>query len=133
MTTKNHARYYAKPSVFEELPHLFALADVVVSRAGAGVLSELAALKKPTIIIPLTGVAQNHQLRNAEFLADTKAAILLPQEEIARLPDLLEALLLDPVRCRTLGEALQMAFPPDAAKMIASILLAEISASPLQS
>lgn len=133
MKTASHARYFVRPSVTDDLPHLYAISDVVVSRAGAGVLSELSALGKPAIIIPLTGVAHDHQLRNAEYLRKEDAVLLLPQEHIATLGTVIETLLDDESRRKKLGSALQRAFPSDAAKTIASIVLAEASSSQIQS
>ncbi len=128
-----HARYFAKPSVIEELPHLYAIADVVVSRGGAGVLSELAALKKPVIVIPLEGVAEDHQVRNAEQLKKKNAAIVLSQQHLDQLPRTLQSLLADVEKQRLLGENLHMLFPPDAAARIADILLASSSSARIES
>ncbi len=120
--SKSHARYFSRPYVLEELPHLYALADVVVTRAGAGALSELAALKKPVIIIPLAGVAHNHQVRNAEVLAALGAAKLLSQKNIDELPSRIRNLLTASDR-QAFGDNLAKALPTDAAAAIAKIVL----------
>jgi len=59
----------------------YAAADVIVSRAGAGTISELALVKKPVILVPSPNVAEDHQTRNARSLADRNAAIMIPDEE----------------------------------------------------
>src|SRR6185295_16667523 len=64
-----------------EMPAVFATADVIVSRAGMGAVSELAAAGKPSILIPLPTASDNHQLRNAEALADAGAARLIVDAE----------------------------------------------------
>ena len=56
--------------VTEDLPHLFAAADVVVSRAGANAISELLALKKPNILVPLPlAQSRGDQILNADSFA----------------------------------------------------------------
>ena len=118
-----HARYWARPFVTEELKHLYALADVAVSRAGAGTLSELAAVGKPVIVVPLRGVAQDHQQRNAELLAQAGAAVLLPQQRLVELPTTLRGLFANSAQRATLGQHLQGFFPPNAAIAIARTVL----------
>ncbi|MGH3439718.1 MAG: glycosyltransferase [Sciscionella sp.] len=60
--------------VGDELPGVLALADVVVSRSGAGTLAELTALGKPSVLIPLIPTGGNEQEHNACHLADHDAA-----------------------------------------------------------
>ncbi len=64
------------------MPDLMAAADVVVSRAGAMTLSELASLKKCCVLIPSPHVADNHQYKNAKVLADKGAALLFEEKEL---------------------------------------------------
>lgn len=65
------------------MPELMAAADIVVSRAGAMTLSELAALKKCCVLIPSPHVADNHQYKNAKVLADAGAAVLFEEKELS--------------------------------------------------
>jgi UDP-N-acetylglucosamine--N-acetylmuramyl-(pentapeptide) pyrophosphoryl-undecaprenol N-acetylglucosamine transferase len=130
---KTHARYFARPYVLEDLPHLYALADLVITRAGAGTLSELAALRKAAIVIPLTGVAHDHQMKNAVTLVETGAIELLPQENIDLLLQSVTGLLADTDKRRALGEHLAEAFPSDAAGRIARILLDSLEGQKIQS
>lgn len=58
----------------------YAVADLVVSRAGAGSISELSLLKKPTILIPSPNVAEDHQTKNAMALVKKDAAILIKDD-----------------------------------------------------
>ncbi|MDR0395330.1 MAG: undecaprenyldiphospho-muramoylpentapeptide beta-N-acetylglucosaminyltransferase [Tannerella sp.] len=60
------------------MDYAYAAADLVVSRAGAGTLSELCLLKKPAILVPSVNVAEDHQTKNAHVLSDNNAAVLLP-------------------------------------------------------
>jgi UDP-N-acetylglucosamine--N-acetylmuramyl-(pentapeptide) pyrophosphoryl-undecaprenol N-acetylglucosamine transferase len=124
---RTHARYFSRPYVVEELPHLYALADLVITRAGAGVLSELGALKKPAIVIPLGGVAHDHQLKNALVLAENGAIEPLKQEDLPLLPGRVAALLANQQRLKLLGENLSGFFPADASGNIAKVLLDAIA------
>lgn len=65
------------------MPELMAAADIVVSRAGAMTLSELAVLKKCCVLIPSPHVTDNHQYKNAKVLADAGAALLFEEKELA--------------------------------------------------
>lgn len=77
----------------ERMDLLFAAADVIVSRAGASSVSELAIVGKPVIFIPSPNVAEDHQTKNAKSITDKNAAILIKesaldnqfQEQILRL------------------------------------------------
>ena len=67
----------------EELPDLLALADVVLSRAGANAVFELLALKKPAVLVPLTkGSTRGDQILNARYFERSGFAMHLPQEEL---------------------------------------------------
>ncbi len=79
-----HPRGYA-----EELPELVAMADVVVSRAGATTLAELAMSEKPAIVIPLPSAAGDHQRKNAQFYAVREAVEMLEEERLSAF-DLLD-------------------------------------------
>ena len=71
-------------------------ADIIVSRAGAGTISELQNLGKATILIPSPNVAEDHQRKNAQALADRDAAIMiLDRDAMEQLPTVLDQLLAD--------------------------------------
>jgi len=59
----------------------YAAADVVVSRAGASSVSELALVAKPAILVPSPNVAEDHQTKNAMALVNKGAAVLIPDSE----------------------------------------------------
>lgn len=75
-------RYHVREHIGAELADLYAAATVVVSRAGAGTVAEIATLGLPSILIPLPGAGGNEQTKNAEILARDEAAVLLPQTEL---------------------------------------------------
>ena len=66
-----------------DMPLQMAAADVVIARAGAMTLSELARLGKAAILIPSPNVADNHQFLNAKTLADAGAALMIEEKEIS--------------------------------------------------
>lgn len=123
MINRQHARYFPRTSVLAELPHLYGFADLVVTRAGAGVLSELAVLKKAAIVVPLPGVAHDHQVKNAEFLAARQAVEFLSQDRLSDLSFIVGTLLGDPEKRAAMGEALSKALPDNAAAKVADIIL----------
>ena len=59
------------------MDYAYAAADLVVSRAGAGTISELCLLKKAVILVPSPNVAEDHQTKNARALSDNNAAVLV--------------------------------------------------------
>ena len=62
-----------------DMPSAFAAADLVVSRAGASTLSELAVVGKPAILVPSPNVAEDHQTKNAMALVEQMAAVLFKE------------------------------------------------------
>lgn len=119
-------RYQPRAFVGPELPDLFALAALIVGRAGAGTLAELAALGKPALLIPLPGASADEQTRNARLLADAGAAVLVPESDLTptRLVSEIATLLGDPTRLARMGEAARQFARPDAAERLVDHLLA---------
>jgi len=62
---------------------LYAAADLLVTRAGAGTLAELTTVGVPAIVVPWPAAAENHQLKNAELLADVGAVVLMEQDALS--------------------------------------------------
>ena len=67
------------------MEYAYAAADIIVSRAGAGTISELCLVGKPVILIPSPNVAEDHQTRNAEALSSRKAAVLIADDKAAEI------------------------------------------------
>jgi len=65
-----------------ELKHAYQASDLIVSRAGAGSIFEIAALAKPSILIPLRIAAQNHQIKNAYAYAENGACLVMEEENL---------------------------------------------------
>lgn len=66
----------------KEMEKLYAAADIIVSRAGAGTLAELCCAAKPVILIPSPNVAENHQYHNAKNLVNQEAALLIAEKDV---------------------------------------------------
>jgi UDP-N-acetylglucosamine--N-acetylmuramyl-(pentapeptide) pyrophosphoryl-undecaprenol N-acetylglucosamine transferase len=64
-----------------QMEHAFAVADVIVSRAGAGTISELCLVGKPVILVPSPNVAEDHQTKNAQALEHKNAAVMVKDAE----------------------------------------------------
>jgi UDP-N-acetylglucosamine--N-acetylmuramyl-(pentapeptide) pyrophosphoryl-undecaprenol N-acetylglucosamine transferase len=62
----------------------YAAADIIISRAGAGTISELCLVGKPVILIPSPNVAEDHQTRNAEALSKKNAAMLISDNQASK-------------------------------------------------
>jgi UDP-N-acetylglucosamine--N-acetylmuramyl-(pentapeptide) pyrophosphoryl-undecaprenol N-acetylglucosamine transferase len=104
----------------EDMPLAYKAADVVIARAGAITLAELAYLGKAAILVPSPNVAADHQTKNAAVLADHDAAILIPDEEAAKqIPDVMPELLNNPKRLEELGNNITAFAKPDATENIA--------------
>jgi UDP-N-acetylglucosamine--N-acetylmuramyl-(pentapeptide) pyrophosphoryl-undecaprenol N-acetylglucosamine transferase len=120
------ARYRVLALVGEELGDLYAAASLVVGRAGAGTVTELAALGLPAILVPLPGARGDEQTANARVLADAGAAVLLPEVELTpeRLVREVSGLLADPARLRTMATRARALAVPDAAERLVDLVLA---------
>jgi UDP-N-acetylglucosamine--N-acetylmuramyl-(pentapeptide) pyrophosphoryl-undecaprenol N-acetylglucosamine transferase len=112
-------------------PFLYAMdremkrADVVVSRAGATTIAELAAAGRASILVPLPTAADDHQKKNADVLARAGAAELIEQKDLdgSRLAERLLALTRDPDRRDAMARAARSFARPDAAKVIVDRVL----------
>jgi len=103
-----------------DMPLLMAAADVVICRAGASTISEVAASATPAIFIPSPNVTDNHQEKNARILEQRKAAVVIREADCdgAVLFREVTALLADPARCHEMEHALREMAVLDAAERI---------------
>ncbi len=106
-----------------DFPAAVAAADLVISRSGGSVF-ELAAIGRPSILVPYPHATADHQTGNAQWLADAGAAIVLRDDECTadRLKEIVGALLIDRHRLEAMGEAARRAARPDAAERIADMV-----------
>jgi UDP-N-acetylglucosamine--N-acetylmuramyl-(pentapeptide) pyrophosphoryl-undecaprenol N-acetylglucosamine transferase len=113
----------------EDMASLYGAADVVVCRAGALSVAELALAGVPAVLVPLPGAPDDHQTLNARGLADAGAAILLPDAECTgeRLAEILSPLLADQPRLTQMAAAARGLGHPNAAARVAELV--EINAA----
>ena len=106
----------------------YAWADLVVCRAGALTLAELCAAGVGSVLVPFPQAVDDHQTRNAEYLVERDAAVLIPQDALAEsLADVLRTLRADPGKRLAMAEAARSIARPDAAAQVADIVIDEIS------
>lgn len=75
--------YFQLEYADQELPHLYAACDLIISRAGANSLYEILALKKPHLLIPLSGkVSRGDQIENAAYFAQQKISLVIQEENL---------------------------------------------------
>ena len=116
------AGYVQYEYIKEELPDLFALADIVISRAGANAICELNALAKPNLLIPLSANAsRGDQILNARSFERQGYSMVLEEEEIT------ESVLMDSIRKlyenrNSYIEAMQSSKQLDSINQIVSII-----------
>ncbi len=102
----------------------YAASDLVISRAGAGTIAELCAVKKPAILVPSPNVAEDHQTKNAVALVKNDAAILIA-DSVAELElvDIALMLIENKGKCKELAENIGKMALPDADEIIAREVL----------
>ncbi|HEX4818333.1 MAG TPA: UDP-N-acetylglucosamine--N-acetylmuramyl-(pentapeptide) pyrophosphoryl-undecaprenol N-acetylglucosamine transferase [Nonomuraea sp.] len=118
-------RYHPVPYVGSELADLFAAADVVISRSGAGTVSELTAIGKPAVLVPLIPSSGDEQRKNAAYLAGAGAAraLLEPRPTADQLLAELMPLLADPGLRAAMGQSAAKLGRVDAADALCDLLL----------
>ncbi|MCM1451274.1 MAG: undecaprenyldiphospho-muramoylpentapeptide beta-N-acetylglucosaminyltransferase [Clostridium sp.] len=114
----------AKATVFiKDMATAYRAADIVVSRAGAGTISELELLGKPVILVPSPNVAEDHQRKNAMALVEKGAAIMIEDANApVELPKAMAALLSDEKKRKSLSENIAKMALPDADEKIVDII-----------
>ena len=91
----------------ERMEAVYAAADLMITRAGAGTIAELATVGMPAIVVPWPDAAENHQVGNAKVLSDVGGAVLLEQRELdgRRLAAEITRLVDDPAARGAIAEA----------------------------
>ena len=108
-----------------DMPMLMAAADLIICRAGASTISEVAASATPCIMVPSPNVTDNHQEKNARVLEARGAAMVLREEECDgdRMFEMVQTLLADPEKMASMRHALHQMAVVDAAERIYSTIL----------
>jgi UDP-N-acetylglucosamine--N-acetylmuramyl-(pentapeptide) pyrophosphoryl-undecaprenol N-acetylglucosamine transferase len=111
---------------FTDLPAQIANAQVVVARAGASTVAELAVAGRPAILVPLPIATDDHQTDNAQAMAAAGGAIVVPQPQFTaeRVAQALTAWLADPKALAAAAAGARSAGHPDAAARLADLVIA---------
>ncbi len=98
----------------------YAAADIIISRAGAGSVSELCLVGKPVLFIPSPNVAEDHQTKNAQALVDKEAAMMISEKELdAEFEKRFSVLLGSDDEAKKLSNNIKLLARPDATRRIA--------------
>ena len=115
-------------SFVTNMHELLGAADIVVTRAGATTILELAALHTPTILVPNAALTGGHQIKNARVYEEAQVAIVLNEDEMVERPKLLVAAvrsyLNDPKTTKAMAARFGKFARPHAAKDMAELILA---------
>ena len=84
--SRNNLKNYHQFEFIADMGAAYACADLIISRAGAGTIFEILALKKPSLLIPLEGQTRGDQLENAAYFQKKKLCHVLKQDNLEALP-----------------------------------------------
>lgn len=121
-----HEGYFATPFMnANQLRDAFALCDLIISRAGATFITEIAANAKPSILIPISGSANDHQRMNAYSLAKIGAALVLEETNLGEhiLTEKIESILGSEALRNEMTEKVKTFYHPNAAEVIANSVI----------
>ncbi len=109
----------------DEIELLYAVANLIICRAGASTVAEVAALHLPAIFVPLPNAPGDHQRMNVMKLEKVKGALIVSDQEVGSgiLDELVPKLLFDSVRLESMSEALEKISDSDGADKIAEMAL----------
>ena len=106
------------------MDYAYSVADLVISRAGAGTISELCLMGKPTVLVPSPNVAEDHQTKNALALVEKGAAVMVEDNRaVAELFQRSFELLKDEGQLLALAKNISLLAKPNAATEIANIVI----------
>jgi UDP-N-acetylglucosamine--N-acetylmuramyl-(pentapeptide) pyrophosphoryl-undecaprenol N-acetylglucosamine transferase len=129
LVTKKYAELAIEAQAIEfieDIASAYQWADLVICRAGAMTVSEIAAAGIPAIFIPLPHAIDDHQTANARYLVDAGAAVLLPQNELNE-QSLLKAIKDIKASLSTMSAAVKKMAKLDATKVVANICIEEVN------
>jgi len=107
----------------DDMPAMFARADLTISRSGASTVAEIAAAGKPSVFVPFPKAADDHQRRNAEAMQKAGAAVMLEERDLtpAKLADTIAELLSNPVELKAMSLAAKGMAHPNATRDIVEL------------
>lgn len=114
-------------SFIDRMDLAYAIADMIVCRAGASTISEIQMLGIPAIFVPSPNVAEDHQTHNAEALVKENAAIMIPDSELSgRLYSEISKLAEDDLRRKQISDNVRKMGIEDSAEQVAKLIVEEI-------
>ena len=118
-----HTQYIHRP-FFDPMAGLYRRANLVIGRAGAGTLTELAFTHTPSILIPYPFAAEDHQAYNAAAFAAANAALVCRQDDltVGSLRDIVLKLIEDPERLQVMSKAAASLAITDSAEQLATLI-----------
>lgn len=119
-----HGLNYTAFTFVDNMHHLLAASDVIVTRAGGTTLAEIAARGIPAVIIPWSGAADDHQTRNAQPFTEAGAAVTISDSELSadRLLAVLHEILPDPSTRTAMAAASRRLGHPESAQRIVGFI-----------
>ena len=123
-TYKNHRTNDVQVHAFlNRMDLAYSAADVIISRAGAGTISELCIVGKPVILIPSPNVAEDHQTKNAQAITDQDAGLMIKESDLdSNFTTIWNGLISQPELQEKLGIEIKKLALPDATKQIVNQL-----------
>ena len=126
-TPQNDERFQLHAFISKGMATILGAADIVVTRAGATTILELAALARPTVLVPNGYLTAGHQLKNAAVYAEKDAVVVLDEHQLDSQPDLLVTtlaeLLIHPAKREKMAAALHSFAKPAAARDMADMIM----------
>ena len=110
-------------SFLNNMNEAYTSADFIISRAGAGSISELCIVGKPTVFIPSPNVAENHQVKNAQSIVENDGAIMIEEKNLNGFQEEFKELLNDENRQKELSKNIKKLALPNATKVIVDEVL----------
>jgi UDP-N-acetylglucosamine--N-acetylmuramyl-(pentapeptide) pyrophosphoryl-undecaprenol N-acetylglucosamine transferase len=119
--TKVFSNYHVYQFLKDDMKDAYAIADIVIARAGFGTITELSSIGKPAILLPMS---QTHQEYNAKFLAGHQAVVVVNEKTIdgLKLAHTVVGLISEPETLKYLGQRLQTVLPPAKPQKVVDII-----------
>jgi len=123
--------YYAEQGItaevqpfFQDVPRRMAEAQLVISRAGASSIADLAVIGRPSILIPYAAAAGDHQSANARGLVEADAAILIPESKLSapNLSEHIKSILSNADAALRMSQAALSVGAPDATERLVALV-----------
>ena len=130
ITPPNNDRFQLHSFISKDMASLLGAADVVIARAGATTILELAALAKPTILVPNGKLTGGHQLKNAAVYLKKGAVMIVDDNEMLDNPQILVSavreVLSNPDQARQMAESFTSFVRPNAARDVANMIISAV-------